>query len=71
MKLAEYAREDLADLLAGRLEAEGLPVMLSPETLAEIYGPGTSAILGKGIEVHVPEDRLLEARQLIEQLERS
>lgn len=71
VKVAEYAREDQARLLAGRLETEGIPVTLSPEQLADIYGPGTSAFLGKGIEIYVPEDRVLEARELIEELERS
>lgn len=71
MKVAEYGREDHARLLAGRLETEGIPVTLSPEQLADIYGSGTSAFLGKGIEIYVPEDRLLEARRLIEELERA
>jgi hypothetical protein len=71
VKVAEIAREDHARLLAGRLENEGIPVTLSPEQLADIYGPGTSAFLGKGIEIYVPEDRLLQARQLIEELEKA
>jgi hypothetical protein len=71
VKLAEYGREEQARLVAGRLETEGIPVTLSPDQLADIYGPGTSAFLGKGIELYVPEDRLLQARQLIEQLERA
>ena len=71
VKLAEYGREDQARLVAGRLETEGIPVTLSPEQLADIYGPGTSAFLGKGIEIYVPEDRQLEARQIIEKLEGS
>lgn len=71
MKLAEYGREEQARLVGGRLESEGIPVRLSPETLADIYGPGTSALLGKGIELYVPEDRLLEARDLLTELERT
>ena len=71
VKLAEYALELRARLVAGRLESEGIPVTLNPEMQHEIYGPGSNAILGKGVELYVPEDRLLQARQLIEELERA
>ena len=71
VKLAEYGREDQARLVAGRLESEGIPVTLNPDMQHEIYGPGSNAILGKGVELFVPEDRLLQARELIEQLERA
>ena len=71
IKLVEYALEQRARLVAGRLEAEGIPVTLNPDMQHEIYGPGSNAILGKGVELYVPENRLLEARELIEQLERA
>lgn len=71
VKLAEYGREEQARLVAGRLEIEGIPVTLSPESPADIYGPGSSAYLGKGIEIYVPENRLLEARMILEHLERA
>ena len=71
VKVAEYGREEQARLVAGRLELEGIPVTLSPESQHEIYGPGSSAFLGKGVELYVPENRLLEARGLIEELERT
>ena len=71
VKLAEYAIELRARLVAGRLESEGIPVVLNPEMQHEPYGPGTNALLGKGVELYVPENRLLEARDLIAQLERA
>ena len=71
VKLGEYALELRARLVAGRLEAEGIPVILDPEMQHEPYGPGTNALLGKGVELYVPENRLLEARDLIIELERT
>ena len=70
VKVAGYAIELRARLVAGRLEAEGIPVILDPERQHEIYGPGSNAILGKGVDIYVPENRLLEARDLIIELER-
>lgn len=71
VKLAEYALELQARLVAGRLEAEGIPVTLDPEMQHEPYGPGSNAFLGKGVDLYVPENRLLEARDLIVELERA
>lgn len=71
VKLVEYASELRARLVAGRLESEGIPVVLDPEMQHEPYGAGTNAILGKGVDIYIPEDRLLQARELIEQLERA
>ena len=71
VKLGEYALELRARLVAGRLEAEGIPVILDPEMQHEPYGPGSNAILGRGVELYVPENRLLEARDLIIELERA
>jgi hypothetical protein len=70
-KLADIGTEERARLLAGRLESEGIPVTLSPDRLYEFYGPGTGSFLGKAIEVYVPEDQILRARQVIEELERT
>lgn len=71
VKLTEYAVELRARLVAGRLESEGIPVMLDPEMQHEPYGPGTNVLLGRGVEIYVPENRLLEARDLIIELERA
>ena len=70
-KLGEIRSEEDAHLLAGRLESEGIPVTLSPDRLYDFYGHGSGALLGKAIEVYVPEDMVLRARQVIEELERS
>lgn len=70
-KLTEIRTEDHARLLAGRLESEGIPVTLSPDRLYEFYGRGTAGLLGKAIELYVPEDLLLRARQVMEELERT
>ena len=70
-KLMDIGNEEHARLLAGRLESEGIPVTLSPDRLYEFYGPGTGAVLGQAIELYVPEDQILRARQVIEELERA
>ena len=70
-KLGDIRSEEHARLLAGRLESEGIPVTLSPDRLYEFYGAGTGALLGQAIEVYVPEDMVLRAQQVIEELERT
>ena len=70
-KLADIGSEEHARLLAGRLESEGIPVTLSPDRLYEFYGRGTGSLLGQAIELYVPEDQILRARQVIEELERA
>lgn len=70
-KLADIGTEEHARLLAGRLESEGIPVTLSPDRLYEFYGRGTGSLLGQAIELYVPEDQILRARQVIEELERT
>jgi hypothetical protein len=71
VKLGELGNEETARLLAGRLEADGIPVTLSPDRLYEPYGRGTAAVLGNAIEVYVPENLLLRAREIVEELERT
>jgi len=70
-KLVDIGSEEHARLLAGRLESEGIPVTLSPDRLYEFYGRGTGGLLGQAIELYVPEDQVLRARQVIEELERA
>ena len=70
-KLADIGSEEHARLLAGRLESEGIPVTLSPDRLYEFYGTGTGKLLGSAIEVFVPEDQMLRARQVVEELGRA
>ena len=69
--VASFAREEEARLLSGRLEAEGVPARIDPEGRAYYYGPGTSAMLGQPIRVLVPENRELETRLIVEELERT
>ena len=67
--LTELAHEDEARLLAGRLEAEGIPARLSPDFQSDFYGRGSSVLLGKRIGVYVREDRLAQAEQVVRALE--
>ena len=66
---AEFGVQERARLLAGRLEAEGIPTLLEPEWASTHYGPSTSAFLGRPFSVLVPEDRLEDARALIREIE--
>jgi hypothetical protein len=68
VEVASFSREEEARLLAGRLEAEGVPARTYPEEPGDYYGAGTSAMLGQPIHVLVPELRVLEAREVIEGL---
>ncbi len=69
--VARLADQDEARLLAGRLQAEGIPATIFPEPQSTYYGPNTLPHLGQPIEVLVPEHRVVEARVLVEELERS
>ena len=60
-----------ARLLAGRLHAEGIPAELDPPVVGDYYGEQAGVYFAHGIKVLVPEDRRLEARQLIDELERA
>jgi Putative prokaryotic signal transducing protein len=69
--VTSFLREDQARLAAGRLQAEGIPAVVYPEEIGTYYGSAVEALMRHGIDVLVPEDRLLEARELIEALERT
>lgn len=71
VRVTAYLHEDQARLAAGRLEADGIPARIYPEEFGMYYGSAVTAIMRDGIDVLVPEDRLLEARELIEELERT
>lgn len=66
--VAEFSATHEAALLAGRLEAEGIPARIFPDGQSEYYGPGTSAILGQPIKVLVQAHRVMEARQVLTEL---
>jgi hypothetical protein len=71
VEAASFTREDEARLVAGRLDAEGIPTRLYPEDPGNYYGPATSAMLGQPIRVLVPGHRLLEARDVLDRLEQA
>ena len=59
-----------ARLLAGRLEAEGVPAVLDPPVVGDYYGEAAGVLLAQGIQVLVPQDRLLDAQAVLEELDR-
>jgi hypothetical protein len=65
--VAQFGREQEARLLAGRLEAEGMEVKMDPEWQGGPYGE----TIWLPVSVLVPEHRLLEARAVIEEIERT
>ncbi|MGH2691264.1 MAG: putative signal transducing protein [Actinomycetota bacterium] len=69
--VTSFLREDQARLAAGRLEAEGIPSRIYPEEIGTYYGSAVEALMRHGIDVLVPEDRLLEAREILEALDPS
>jgi hypothetical protein len=71
VRAKSYLHEEEARLAAGRLEADGIPARIYPEEFGTYYGSAVTAIMRDGIDVMVPEDRLLEARERIEELERA
>jgi hypothetical protein len=68
--VARFGNQDEARLLAGRLEAEGVPARIFPEPQSTYYGRDTLSHLGQPIEVLVPEHRVVEARLVVEALDR-
>ncbi len=71
VRVRGYMTEEEARLAAGRLETDGIPARIYPEEFGMYYGSAVTAIMRDGIDVLVPEDRLLEARQALEALERT
>jgi putative signal transducing protein len=69
-RVGSFLRDEEARLLAGRLNAEGIPARTYPEEVSSYYGTATGALLVHGIDVLVPEERVLEARELIERIAR-
>ncbi|MGH2675071.1 MAG: putative signal transducing protein [Actinomycetota bacterium] len=67
VEVASFAAEDEARLLAGRLEAEGIDARVYPEFQGSYY----REVLGMPVRVLVPEHRVVEARLVVEELERT
>ena len=64
--MATFDQAEEARLLAGRLQAEGIETTVYPEWQGSYYGDS----IALPVSVLVPEHRVLEARAVIEQLER-
>lgn len=69
VRVATLLGEDEARLLAGRLEAEGIPSRLDPEEIGTYYGPAVESLMRHGIGILVHEQRVSEARKVIAELE--
>jgi hypothetical protein len=65
--VAQFTLEHEARLLAGRLMAEGIEARLYPEWQGGYYGESVNLPFA----VLVPEHRLLEAREIVEEIERA
>jgi putative signal transducing protein len=66
VRVAQFSRDQEARLLAGRLEAEGIEVKMDPEWQGGPYGE----TIWLPVSVLVPEHRMLEARAIVEEIER-
>jgi hypothetical protein len=65
--VARFMREEEAHLLAGRLRSEGIEAAVYPAWQGGYYGESVNL----PISVLVPEHRLLEAREMVGEIERS
>jgi hypothetical protein len=64
--VAQFNAEGEARLLAGRLQVEGIEARLYPEWQGGYYGDSVNLPYA----VLVPEHRILEARQIVEEIDR-
>jgi hypothetical protein len=65
--VAQFNIEHEARLLAGRLQAEGIEARLYPEWQGGYYGESVNLPYA----VLVPEHRVLEAREIVEEIGRT
>jgi putative signal transducing protein len=65
--VARFNRDEEARLLAGRLRAEGIEANVYPDWQGGYYGESVNLL----VTVLVQEHRVLEARAIIEELERT
>lgn len=68
--VAELRDPDVARLLCGRLQSEGIEALIFPEEFATFYGRMTGAMLGQMVQVLVPEEQVKEAQHLMRVIER-
>jgi Putative prokaryotic signal transducing protein len=65
VEVASFRREEEARLVAGRLEAEGIPAKVYPEWQGGYYGESVTV----PVQVLVPQHRVLEAQDVLERVE--
>jgi hypothetical protein len=65
--VARFTREEEAHLLTGRLESEGIEATVYPAWQGGYYGESVNL----PVSVLVPEHRVLEAREIIEEIRRT
>lgn len=63
--LSTYDNSISANLIKNKLELEGIPCILTNENFTNLM-PHFYGILGSGVQVLVPNDRLLEAKTIAE-----
>jgi len=61
----EYPTRLEAELAKARLESADIPVMVTSHGGAE-YGPGFQGAIPGGVELKVPNDRLSDARAVLD-----
>jgi hypothetical protein len=71
VEVASFMHEEEALLLAGRLTSDGVPARIFPEWEHSYYGQRTNVIVGQPFQVLVREDRVNDARAVIEDIERA
>ena len=67
VRVATFGDATEARLVAGRLEAEGIPARIDPEILSDPYGQAAT-FLAQGIDVVVPAEQADEARTIVQRL---
>lgn len=68
--VAQFSDPDVARLLCGRIQSEGIEARIYPEDFATFYGRMTGAMMGRTVQVLVPADLVKEAQHLIRTIER-
>lgn len=64
--LVEFGAVYEAEIAAGRLESAGILCRIDRRGAAGIFGLGHSGSSVRGVTLHVPEDRLNEAREALD-----
>lgn len=64
VKAAEFATRFEAELVRERLVSADIPIVIKSHE-AGLFGPGFQGAVPSGVELHVPRERLSEARDLI------